>query len=244
MFLIAKNKLKEIELEDYVYSLLHGSTYYFWYVYFILLVYTLMPLLRILVKYFQPSVNQILLLICITTFVLKLLPSDVQLVNTIINYLIYLQYIVFGYCLTSGSKTWWQNNIYFGLLLVVSGFVITLFGTYFLSDKTGEFQDFFYQSSTTHIFLKAVGIWILFNRLTASIPANAIALLRMLSKFSFGIFLIHQLVIENVLIVRLGISHNFIHPAVGMLLTTVLCFIISSFILYILTKLQLGKYVC
>ncbi|RIJ41607.1 acyltransferase [Pontibacter oryzae] len=242
VYLLAKNYIRDLSLEDYFIALYEGNSYHFWYVYLILSIYFLMPLLRLVLQWLKPTLVQVLAFTCIISLSLKLLPDDNTNIRYLLNYAIYLAYIVFGYYAAKFEDVQWLNNCQIGMLLIFLGFGITFFGSYYVSASSGHHSDLLYQSSMVHIFLKGLGVWIILKRMVKYIPDRWLKHLKAMSKLSFGVFLIHPLVIDHILIVRLGISHNLLHPAFGIFLTSTMCFVFSFVIIYLLSKLPLGKY--
>ena len=120
--------------------------------------------------------------------------------------------------------------------------IITFVGTFQLSLRDGKLNTLFYESTMLHIFIMAVAAFILLKNVALLLPPKSIILSQWLSKYSFGVFMIHPLVLEHLLITRLGITTSFIHPSIGISLSFVLCLAISYLLIYLLSRLPFGKY--
>ena len=71
--------------------------------------------------------------------------------------------------------------------------------------------------------------------------SRIIPLRNFLSKYSYGIYLVHILVIT--LIAKVGIAWNFVNPIVAIPIVAILSLFISATIIYLINKLPLGKYI-
>jgi surface polysaccharide O-acyltransferase-like enzyme len=64
---------------------------------------------------------------------------------------------------------------------------------------------------------------------------------RLTNNYSFGIYLVHVLILTG--LDRVGINWTFIHPLIGMPLTTIACFTLSIILVYFVAKIPYGQHV-
>lgn len=244
VFLLAKNRIVEIRLIDFVEYLVYGNgfTYHLWYVYLIIFLYIIMPILRKVVIKMELSISSVFLLILFLSIFIHFIPASSEGLIRFLQKTVYVAYIVFGHSLVSKEIPSLLRSSLFGFVLIFLGFFITLFGTYYTSSITGEHNEVLYDSTSFHLFLKSVGVWIIAKNFASYIRGRSAIILRSLSNLCFGIYLIHPLVIEHILAIRLNINYQTFNTIVGIGLSSILCFMIASIIIFILSKLPLGNY--
>ena len=233
-----------------------GVSYHFWYVYMLISLYLIIPILNRWIRHCTEK--EILYFLCI------------WLIASILNYsfieykifpelkLVYFSgfigYLVLGYYLlnvdtvyknkTNGilnfiKNKFMQKKIY-SLLLIFAAFLITIFGTYFISIKKGYYTDMFYNYLVINVLMAAVGVF-LFIKSCKITNKTFIKTINFLNKYSYGVYLIHLLVLIH--LSRFGINAYFIHPLIGIPIITIICLGISVLIIWVVNKLPLGKYI-
>ncbi|MBB6610283.1 acyltransferase family protein [Pontibacter sp. Tf4] len=242
VFIVARHKLADITFADYSIGLLKGATGYFWYVYLIIGIYSCMPLLRIILQKSGLTASGAILLICLTSigwYGVQLLAPAAE---TVLRYIIYVEYVVLGYLLTTVKEHDWLGKRTVSLLFIVIGFIGTLAGAYCYAVTVGTEGELFYESVGLQIIFRSIGIWFIAFRVIRYFSASVIKVITRLSKFTFAVFLMHPLVIDHILVARMGISLNFEVPVIGIPIAAVLCFCMASAMAYLLGKLPLGKF--
>ena len=238
VYLIARNDLAKIGVTDFLYNLINSSVNHFWYVYTILLFYLLMPGIRYFLERVALTVTDLILALSVTTFASMFIPSDQLMILEVVKHIIFAQYIVLGYCLvTTTQDAWWLKSITLSVVLILIGMAITFLGTYYISNYAGGNSDLLYKSTSLNVFMKALGVWLLIRQTASKISAKARSLISLVSKYSFGVYLMHVLVLEHVLISWLGMSYHNITPVVGIFLWATLTFVFSVAILFVLDKI-------
>lgn len=183
-------------------KLLKGTYYHLWYVYMILGVYLSVPIIR---KWAQHSSKQeiqyFLLLWMLTLFintdVAKYIPSI-----EVLYFSKYLGYLVLGYYLDKYVETTRiRNNLYF--ILFILGATLTLLSTSYLSVVENTLNITYYNYLSPNVCLMSIGIFLLGKSLLQRTNATLINL----DKHSYGIYLVHVLVLHY--IYRLTASFKF-----------------------------------
>ncbi len=204
-----------------------------WFVYTILGLYLIIPILRKWVK--QSSQNEILFFLIIWGIsILKLLPFfGENIINIELQYFSgYIGFIVLGYYLSIISPV----KRRYAALCFLLGSAITIYGTHYYSVLGNTFTHAFYDYLKPNVILSAIGLFLLFKGV--SIPYKWIhrAFLS-ISKHSYGIYLIHILVLQK--ITAAGVYWDMYSPIVMIPFITALVFTISFFIIFILKKIKL-----
>jgi len=174
-------------------KLLKGTYYHLWYVYMILGIYLFVPIIR---KWAQNSTKQelqyFLLLWAITllinTNVAKYLPSI-----EVLYFSKYLGYFVLGHYLDKHVTTSRpKNNLY--LMFFVFGAALTFLSASYLSVKENQLNITYYNYLSPNVCLLSVGIFLLGKSLLHG--SNKLSI--NLDKHSYGIYLVHVLVLHYI----------------------------------------------
>ncbi len=245
--------------------LYRGSSYHLWYIYMLLGVYIILPLISIKLQKFSNKNIVYLLLIWFVILGLNYIP-DFHLKPAVHVFIGYVGYTILGYYL---SKKKMSSGL--GIIFFLIGFIITALGTFQLSNQQHSFNDLLYKYTTPHIALMAAGIFILVKNNSvigrrndeapdkyrdsqgsrmeiASSPTHtanpsflAMTGKNIIAQHSLGIYLIHVLILE--ILNSFGLDWYFVNPMVGIPLTSICCLGISTAIVYYCSKNAVGKYI-
>jgi surface polysaccharide O-acyltransferase-like enzyme len=221
-------------------QLWNGSSYHFWYMYMIIGFYFFMPLIRAFTQMLNEKGMLFLLgvwfiVLCLTCYKPAYFPG--YTINMVFG-----GYLLLGYYLRMKSFANVQRTIKIAWLCIIAGTLITIFGTYFITDHSGKFDGTFYSFLSPNAMLTATGSFLLCKNYTPGVSNIYLLSIRTLvSKYSYGIYLVHILVLS--LLPKVGINHIISRPLVGIPITTGICLIISTAIIYGVNKLPLGKYI-
>lgn len=218
-----------------------GSSLHFWYIYMIVGVYLFVPIIGKWIRH--SSLKEQLYFLAIWAFTIVFSQPIVEKFKPGVElsyFSGFLGYLVLGYFLsrkTFSSRR--QQNIIAWILLTV-GLVSTILGTYFIRHFQGEYSSAFYECLSPNILLYSTGIFLLLkDKDVTFLPLVKVR--NFISKYSYGIFLVHVLVFFELL--DWGINWNFVNPLVGIPVTIILCLTISSAIVFLVSKLPYGKYI-
>jgi surface polysaccharide O-acyltransferase-like enzyme len=227
-----------IEILKFIFiKLKGGASFHLWYIYLIIGLYLFFPIIgkwisksnKHEIKYFLGI--WLLTILAHLPFVKKFIP------NIEISYFSgYIGLPILGYYLNKISFNFEKKKIIY-ILSVLTGILITIFGTYFMTKYKGSFYPKFYHYLSLNVILASVGIFLLFKDF---VRFNSKIIL-FFSKYSYGTYLIHILVLWVLGI--FGFSYAFVNPIIGIPITSVLCFIVSTLIIWGVNKLPFGKYV-
>ena len=212
-------------------KLLHGSQYHLWFVYTLLGIYLMIPILRKWIK--QASIKEIqyFLIIWLCTFLYALTWLKPYLPAIEINFSGYLGYMVLGYYLN-------QINISKKIIPVISiiiGLTTTIFCTYGLTKLQQKFDVSYLNGLTFNVMAYAVGVFLFFKQIT--IKSGWLGnVLNFIGNYSFGIYLVHVLIIK--ILNTAAINWKMMHPIFSIPLTSFICLSLSALIIYLLRKVK------
>ena len=218
-----------------------GASFHLWYIYVIIGLYLFYPIIgRWINKSNQQEIKYFLGIWLITIFVD--LPFVKKLIPNIgISYFSgYIGFPILGYYLNKITFNINGKKVIYSLL-VVTGILITIFGTFFMTKHTGRFRVEFYHRLSPNVILFSVGIFLLFKDFV-KITKKISYIVHFFNKYSYGTYLIHVFVLW--VLGEFGLSYAFVNPIIGIPVTSILCLIFSTLIIFGVNKLPLlGKYI-
>jgi surface polysaccharide O-acyltransferase-like enzyme len=228
-----------INLHTIITALIYGSNYHLWFVRYLLLVYLTIPFLKYFLVKFSLNGYYFVAFAVFIMLILNLSAIAFPYKNLLMFYVIFLGYVTMGYFLASYNHPL-LNNLLLGIILTIVGSTITLFGGlgYIIATKYVSVD--FYSIITFHIIVRSVGIYIIFKCLSKHVRLDIQLFLSRLSKYSFGIYLLHPLIL--LALQQCGVSYKLFSPVVGIPITALICISISAFIFFVIDRLPFGKY--
>lgn len=221
-------------------QLLQGPEVHLWYVYMIIGVYLFIPIIK---PWAQTSSNAGLLYFIVIWLVTLIINQQQYIVwNTPFElkyFSGYIGYVVLGYyisermVITKAMRTW-------AIFLFFIGFIITLFGTYVITDANGKFSEIFYSRLSVNVLLMAISVFAFFKGLPERNVSNTFSVIRStVSRYGFGIYLNHIIIL--IILSYFNVNYRLFNPWFSIPMTVVICLSISCLIIYTLNKLPYGK---
>lgn len=220
----------------------NGSTsYHLWYVYMIIGIYLFIPVIG---KWARNSSEKeilyFLVLWLLTLFLSQPLIEDYNPEFDLSYFSGFIGYLVLGYYLSVKSFADPAKITRIALLLIFLSIAFTAAGTWLLSLSKGRYAPYFHGNFSPNVLLLSMGVFLYFkNRRRTGIAATAAG--RFISQYSFGIYLIHVLVIKYLNIPIL--NPPLLHPLIWIPLKTLVCLLISATIISFIHKIPYGKYI-
>jgi len=222
-------------------SLKYGADYHLWYIYLIIGLYLFFPIVGKWISKSNKYEIKYFIGIWLITIFAHLPFVKILIPNIEMSYFSgYIGFPILGYYL---SKTTFNINgkkaIY--ILFILTGILITIFGTFFVTKHTGSFRGGFYDFLSPNIILVSIGVFLLFKDFVKPSTRTSTVVL-FFSKYSYGTYLIHALILWG--LGKFGFSYAFVNPVIGIPVTSILCFISSTLFIFGVSKLPLlGKYI-
>ena len=223
-------------------QLLQGSEVHLWYVYMIIGVYMFIPI----IKPWAQTASKAGLIYFLVIWLFTLLINQQRVVEwktpfDLSYFSGYIGYVVLGYFIAE-KITITQRMRYLAVPVFLTGFLITLYGTYFLTASDGTFSDIFYNRLSINVLLMAVSAFIFIKGMGEQKTENTFATVRTtVGKYGFGIYLNHVIIL--IVLSHFGINYKLINPWVGIPLTAIICLFLSCLVINILNRMPLGKHV-
>lgn len=232
--------------------LTNSISFHLWYVYMLIGLLFFIPILNKWVRYC--SEKEILYFLAIWQISIFASNTFIQRDLKLIYFSGYVGYLVLGYYLAcaekyrignlrlkTGGELLISNKLIWGIVIAIA-FLATIFGTYFSSITIGKFNGQFYEYLMPNVLFAAIAVFLLIK---SYILKNKILLktIHFLDKYSYGIYLVHIFVLTYFR-TSLGISSMFIHPLIGIPVTTIICIGVSAGIIYVVNNIPfIGKYI-
>ena len=218
-----------------------GSSYHLWYMYMLLGIYISIPFLaKIIAKVRKLYLGLFLLIWVLFISLSTSYTSNSNFEWNLWYYLGYLGYVVLGYYL-SIINTKSKRIVAIAVVTFFIGLFITVYGTYYYTDKIGLFYKNYYSYLIPNVLLMATSVYVLLKNVDIRLNGVLKSARNIIDKHSYGIYLSHIFVLNY--LIMYGIDWDLIHPLIGIPLTTIITLILSVAIVYLISKIPLGKYI-
>lgn len=236
-----------------VIELIHGH-YHMWFIPMIIGLYICVPVLNVIVanervmKYYLALAFIFAFFVPWTTtlvydFADKLMITGMAALRLDIDYMYmnivlgYAGYFILGYCLSRTDLNRRQRVVIY--LLGLFGFALTIGLNLIASIRAQKPWENYYGYFNVNVLLESIAVFVWFRyQKFSGIKWNLFV--QRLSKYSFGAYLVHLLIIEQ-LNVRFGLNTLSFHPALAVICLGILVFFISFLISAILNQIPVVK---
>lgn len=222
---------------------------HFWYLYMLIGLYLFTPIIKPFIQDYNKSGTKYFL------FIWFIANGIFEFIGRLsgLNSGIYLQlfhwslgFYVLGYFLDREDMK--PKNRIILYILGFIGLMSTIFGTYYLMSKSnGVFRDNFYSYLAPNVIFTAIGVFVLFKYIKWEkiIPAGGFLqrAVQSINKTSFGIYLVHPLIIDILKSGYIGIN---IYPlmfnhVIGIPLIGIVVFILSHIIIWLIQRIPIFR---
>lgn len=218
--------------------------YHLWYLYMLIGLYIFTPILRKIVVD-KNAIEYFLLVSFIVTFIFPIIVKVFELVDFDIFIKKFNLYFTFGYVAyyiggyyfsIYDIKKKYRNIIY---VLGVLGLIFTYTLTNIISLRTEKGDSTFYSYFSPNVMIISLAIFVFFKYEVSKIQFNkgAMKLINILSENSFRIYLVHDFF--NIFILDAGINTLSYNPIISVPIISMLVFVGSYIISYIISKIPL-----
>lgn len=225
-----------------------GTYYHLWFLYSLISIYLILPLLRLMIR---PETDKRILWYLIGLWLV--FQALIPLANKFWNFQIkispplamgFVDYFVLGYLL--GEMQLSRTKALTSMLIWGISTFITIVATYLFTRSSGQFDGFFYDFVSLNVIFASGAAFVLLRWMVETRPLSASGIsrfIRALAISTFGIYLIHVLIIE-VLSGWIPMIHinSFMGNAIWSIpLVTTIVFLLSFLIVRFLQRIPILK---
>ncbi len=227
--------------------------FHLWFLYLIIEIYLVTPIFRIFIKYAKERDLFYFLLLWFSVSSLypfiqnvggMLMHLDIQVRLPVGPVQGYIGYFVLGYFL---NRFVTEKSVSTAWAIWIASLAVCIFGTYFLSRHFHSFQLLFYGAMSPNIIFYTASFFILMKYtgpiLEKRLNSGFKNLIINISKASFGIYLIHPMILDALGVGRWGfvLKADMPHPFYMIPLTTVVIYSLSFLAIFVIQKIPYLK---
>jgi len=220
-----------------------GISLHFWFIYMLLVLYLFIPFLGRGLRKLQDKVIFYILLawfvlnLLLMIYVIKL--DNFPFIAKAFNYFRFAGYLVLGYYLSKKDFSQLKMKLLGWGFFIGSVLFVSIY-TYFISKSDHKLNLFMYNYLSINTIIQTIAVFMIVSG--SEIKNKILIFLRdTISNYSFGIYLVHIMVIGVLFLNK--IFWTMAPPIVSVPLITLLVLIISTGIIYLLRKIPGGKYI-
>ena len=209
----------------------------YWFPFFgiILSLYLIYPIIRIWLKSTKIIWIYYLLFIWFVSTILSFSFPKFTLFSTNAIYP-YLGYPILGYLISKINTFRYRD---FGLVLYIVSSLITLYFVY-ITNQSIVYDEKYFGYLSPNVILMSIGLYVFLKNITYVIKSKTLINVRnFLSDHSYGLYFLHPLIITNFYFL-----HRIIHPIYSDWIIFIIGVVITSSIIFILSKIPVLKNVC
>jgi len=225
-----------------LHQLRNGAYYHLWYVYMLVGLYLVVPVIGKFVRNASEKELRYFLLVWFIVILFSQPWLNSYWPQIDVKYFSgYIGYLVLGYYLANADL---NGRAPISGLLIFYFLCLTaiITGTYLITNNTKNISTVMYEPLGPFAILYAAGIFLLARVTVFKLPLGLVKLRDLISNLSLGIYLCHAVILNR--LDDFGLSSKFGNPYYSIPLTALVCLIISFGVIYILSKIPFGgKYI-
>lgn len=215
-----------------------GAAFHLWYVYMILGIYLILPLVNIWIKQCTAKELAYFLVLWIVAISIHgfFLKDNLGMLFT--QFYGYLGFVILGYALNFYPII---RSKKFAVLLMLIGIFSTYGLTLYYALTKGGLTSMFFEYLTPNVTLTCIGVFLVIRKTSVSYKYLSI-IIQWISKYSYGVYLAHIAVLGYLQQANLLINTSWI--GFSILLNTLIVLLLSTLLISIIHKIPLvGRYI-
>lgn len=238
----------DINVHSFYIIIIDPVFFHFWFIYALIGVYFFIPVLRIFIL--NANNNTKYYFVLVWFFAVSIIPQFEKFtgLESQIDFMAisgFVGYFVLGHIirhLSISKRLFLISNIF-----IILSYVFTVFSTYFLSTRSGTFNEYFYGYLSPNIIVLSVMFFLSIKYILQDAKFNSklgVKIIKMVSSASLGIYFIHPIFLHHLNNQNFGFSLNALsgNPIFYIPITTTVTFILSFLVINILQKTPLFKH--
>lgn len=231
-----------LNVKQVLHLLKNGSSYHLWYVYMLIGLYFLIPVMG---KFVRNALEKEILYFLIVWFAVMLITQPyLARFNPAVDmhyFAGFVGYLVLGHYLAFKGFNVRYLRVKMILLFVFSIAIIAI-GTYLIIPYSKLPGTMFYEPVSPAVLMLSTSAFLIVKLTVPKVPSTMIRIRDFIGRYNYGIYLSHALVLYF-LEDPFGINYTLCAPIISIPLTAFICFIISLLLVWIINKIPLGKWV-
>jgi len=235
-----------VNIKMVLHQLKFGASYHLWYVYMLIGLYFVIPILSKFVR--NATETQLLYFLILWLGAMIISQPYFSRYNPQIdlhNISGYMGYLVLGYYLSKKQFPAWVTARWFGMLFLISLFVIVA-GTYFACETYRGLSTIFYEPISPPIVILSASIFMVFRLSRLTLSPKIKKVVHFAGVYTYGIYLSHALILTILgdPDYHLHMDYTFCAPFISIPLTALICYCLSLLLVWLLSKLPfVGKWI-
>jgi len=230
-------------IKQVLHLLKYGSSYHLWYVYMLIGLYFIIPVIGKFVR--NASQNEILYFLLIWFGVMMINQPYLSRFNPQVDlhyFAGYIGYLVLGHYLAIKQFEFKNIRVRMAALFLLTLAVIVV-GTWLLYKNKSTMGTLFYEPISPTIMLLSASIFLFFRFSAPKLSPVIIRIRDFVGSYNYGIYLAHALILYLLDLDFINISYKLCTPIISIPVTATLCFILTIGLVWLISKLPLGKWV-
>lgn len=230
---------------DFKNVLFFNQEFHLYYIHIMLLIYVLLPVVRVITKNADKKTLEYALIVWFILAVVFPTFSGFWPLNMLsgipIQWRINLAYGSIGYCILGHYLKKYPLRTSVSVISAAVGLAITYGGTVFMSVKDEAYCTIFLQGMSVGVCFLAIGIYGICVKIAPMMGKVMAFFTNYTSKASFCIYLVHMFILYEFGNFKFNISSMEIPEIISIPLVTVCCFILSTFVYFVLSHIPVVK---
>ena len=230
-------------IKEVLHFLKYGSSYHLWYVYMLIGLYFIIPIIG---KFVRHATEREILYFLVVWFAVMLItqpylvrvnPSvDMHYFAGYIGYLVLGHYLAFKNFETKNLRGWM-------IALFIFSIAIITVGTWYIAPLPKWPGTMFYEPVNPAVLTLSASIFMVVKLTVPKVSPGVIQIRDFVGKYNYGIYLGHALILYF-LDDPFGVSYKLCTPIISIPLTALICFIVTLFMVWLVNKIPfIGKWI-